>query len=109
MKCKHCGKGHSTATHYKVTSKLTDKGFPTHPKKSYQKSHEAANRAEKKKYPKGYEEMKKIDSRLGKHELVGKNTKSGKIEVSKKVPAKLRSEVAYHEKVESENLRRKKK
>jgi hypothetical protein len=39
---------------------------------------------------------------------LGKNTKSGGIEVSKVVPPKLRKEVAFHEKTENEILRKKK-
>jgi hypothetical protein len=108
MACKHCGKGHKTSEHLKPS--IPDKGFPTSEGKIYQRAHEAANKAEKKKYPKGFQQLKKLDQELGhKHELAGKNTKTGKIEVSKKVPPKLRAEVKYHEKVESKELKKRRK
>ena len=50
-----------------------------------------------------------MDETIPDDELIGKNSKSGKITVSKKVPKKLRAEVAFHEKVESKKLRKKKK
>lgn len=105
-KCKQCGKEHGP-DHPHILSKLTDRGFPTHSKR-YDYAHKEANKAEKKKYPKGYEDLKQLDRGLSdKHELIGKNTKAGKIEVSKKVPKKYRDEVAYHEKVENKILRKK--
>jgi len=51
---------------------------------------------------------KKSPKKAGNHELIGKNTKSGKIEVEKKVPKALREEVAFHEKIENKILWRKK-
>ena len=109
MKCKQCGKNHPIGTPHPLhlVEKLSDKGFPTHAKK-YKEAHEQADKLEKKKFPKGYQEMKKKDLTLNKHELAGKNTKNGKLEVSKKVPPKLRKEVAYHEEVENKILRKKK-
>ena len=106
MACKKCGGKHDTEEHFKVVEKLNDKGFPVHDKR-YKSAHAGANRAEKAKFPKGYEEMKKIDRKEGRHELVGKNSKSGKIEVEKKVPKRLREEVAYHEETENKTLRKK--
>ena len=91
---------------YKVVKELKDKGFPTHAKK-YHSAHEEADKKEKKKFGKNYESMKKIDSKLGKHELAGKNFRSGKIEVSSKVPKKYRKEVAYHEEIENKILKKK--
>lgn len=110
MKCKSCGKDHkSSHIHFKVVSKLSDKGFPTH-SSHYQQAHKKANKAEKEKFGvKQFKKLEKIDKSVRKHELVGKNLKNGKIEISKKVPASLRNEVAYHEKVENKNLRSKKK
>lgn len=87
---------------------IKKKGFPLTDKK-YKTSHEEADIAEKKKYPKGYKELKNIDEKISKNQLIGKNTKTGKIEVSKKVPKKLRNEVAFHEKVENKNINRLKK
>lgn len=108
MKCNKCGKSHeSTHPHFKLVKELNDKGFPTHSPK-YASAHEKANKVEKKAYPKGYKEMQKVDRKLSKHELAGKNERSGKIEVSKKVPKHLREEVALHEKVENKAIRKKK-
>lgn len=106
MKCPTCGKQHGK-DHPHIVSGITDKGFPTH-SKGYASAHEQADKAEKKKYPKGYPKLKKLDQEVGKHELIGKNSKSGKIEVSKKVPKSLRKEVAFHEEVENKILRKNK-
>lgn len=84
---------------YKVVDKIKKKGYPTS-SKHYKSAHEQADVAEKKKYPSGYEKMKSVDEKLKDDELAGKHSKSGKIEVSKKVPPKQRNEVAYHEFVE---------
>ena len=108
MACARCkSNSHNTTDHFRVVEKIRDKGFPTSAK-GYATAHEKADKVEKSTYPKGYQEMKKVDRALPKGQLAGKNTKSGKIEVSKKVPPKLRKEVALHEKVESHNLRKKK-
>jgi hypothetical protein len=106
-KCEHCNSPHHPSS-YHTEKYINDKGFPSHPHDKYEKAHIKADKAEKKKYPKGYEELKKLDNTLSKHELAGKNTKSGKIEVSKKVPSPLREEVRFHEKVENKILRKKK-
>ena len=103
--CPHCGKKNSTEFH--IAKHLTDKGFPTHNKK-YASAHEEASKAEKSKYSRSnYSNLKKMDETFPNHELLGKNTKSGKIEVSTKVPKKLRQEVAFHEKFENKILRKK--
>ena len=91
---------------YKVVKKLKEKGFPTS-SKHYPEAHEEADKKEKKKFGKGYKSMKKVDDKLDKGELAGKNFKSGKLEVSSKVPKKYRKEVAYHEEVENKILRKK--
>lgn len=113
--CKHCGLSHPDSFHtekndtdYTIKKKLNDKGYPTHAK-DYPTAHEEASKAEKKKFPKGYKALKKMDYKLPKHELAGKNLRSGKVEVSKKVPANRRAEVAFHEHVESQKLRENKK
>lgn len=110
MKCKVCGKTHDKADHphYRLVSSLNDSGFPTH-SRDYDSAHRKANKAEKEQFgTRSFKAMEKVDSRLKKHELAGKNLKSGKIEVSEKVPKKLRAEVALHEAVESKALRKKK-
>lgn len=91
---------------YKVVRSLKARGWPT-VNKSYHYAHELADKAEKKKYRKSYERMKQVDAKLKKGELAGKNTRSGKIKVSAKVPAKYRQEVAYHERKEYKILSRK--
>jgi len=105
VKCPRCGGTHTEKTHIK--NKLKDVGFPTHDKK-YKSAHEEATKKEKSNFPrKDYNQLKHLDESMPKGELIGKNTKSGKVEVSKKVPRKLRDEVAYHEKVENKLLRKK--
>lgn len=107
--CAKCQKKHrENHPHFQIKSRLTDKGFPTHSKR-YANAHEQADKAEKKKFgKKDYDEMKKVDAKLAKHELAGKNLKSGKLEVSKKVPIAHRKQVAFHEMVENKKLKRKK-
>ena len=89
---------------YVLKPRIDDNGFPTH-NPHYQFAHQKAEKLEKAKFPKGYEQLKKLDAKLPKHELIGKNLKSGKIEVSKKVPKKLRKEVAFHEWKESQFIK----
>lgn len=76
--------------------------------KDFSKANDYANREEKKKYPKGYKKLEKIDSHLHKGEILGHINKKGKITISKKVPKKQREEVAYHEKMERKKLSEKK-
>lgn len=108
MSCAVChSKAHSTKAHFSLKEKIEDKGFPRNSPK-YEPAHRKADEAERKAFPSGYQKMKKIDENLPKDQLAGKNTKNGKLEVSKKVPEKFRKEVALHEKVESKALRKKK-
>jgi len=110
MKCKICGKVHEKTNHphYVIVRDLHDSGYPTH-SRSYDRAHRKANRVEKEVFGHtNFDAMKKVDAGLKKHELAGKNTKTGKIEVSKKVPKKYRDEVALHKYVESKALRKKK-
>ncbi len=103
--CTKCGKTHDK-NHPHLVDNIRERGYPTNDKR-YSSAHETADKAEKKRYPEGYEKLKKLDIRAGRqHELIGSNSKSGKIEVSKKVPTKLRAEVAFHEKTESDILRK---
>jgi len=88
----------------KLVKKLSDKGYPYH-SKNYREAHSEADKAEKKKFPKGYEKLKKSEKKLGKNELMGTNKKSGKIEVEKKF-SKNKKEIAYHEKMEHKALKR---
>jgi hypothetical protein len=107
-KCIKCGKLHEkTHPHFREVDKLTDKGFPTHAKR-YKTAHRSANKDEKKAFgEKSFKALEKISRKVSSHELIGKNTRSGKVEVSSKVPKKYRNEVAYHEKKENDILRRK--
>lgn len=93
---------------YIVKPRLDDSGFPRS-SKFYLEMHNKTDKLEKKKFPKGYLRMKKVDSKLGKHELSGKNSKTGKIYISKKVPKELRQEVFYHEKSENKLIRAREK
>lgn len=72
-------------------------------------AYRAALRAEKNAFSKkDFEELKKVVRNLPKGELAGKTTKGGKIKVSKKVPRRLREEVAFNEEIYYEHLRKKK-
>lgn len=88
----------------KFVDKLSDHGFPCS-SRHYKTAHEEASKSEKKKFPKGYAELKKDERHLGKHELMGTNKKSGKIEVEKKFK-KYDREISYHESQESKNIKR---
>lgn len=90
---------------YKVVKTIKRKGYPVS-QKVYAEAHSEASDAEKKKFPKGYKELKKVDKSTKMGNLIGKNTKSGKIEVSKVVKPKLRKEVAYHEEYEHKAIKR---
>lgn len=87
-----------------ILSKLSDHGYPIS-SKNYHEAHAEADIAEKKKYPNGYQKLKKMQKHLGKHELMGKNTKKGKIEVEGRF-RNYKDEIAYHERVESKTLKR---
>ncbi len=108
MKC-NCGKSHDKDhPHFKRTKKLTDSGFPTH-SSGYPNAHREANKAEKKKFgKKAFNALEHYVKGAKNHELIGKNTKSGKIEVEKKIPRRFKDEIAFHEKVENKILRKKK-
>ena len=88
---------------YVLRPRLSDKGFPQS-SKFYKEAHQAADKAEKKAFPIDYEKMKKVDAKIPKHELAGKNLPNGKLEVSKKVPKPYRNEVALHEKIENRKI-----
>lgn len=108
-KCSKCGKQHADSKcSYILRDKIKDDGYPTS-SKNYPAAHRRANKEEKSTFgAKQFKQLTKLDRKLPKHQLAGKNTKSGKIEVSKKLPAKYDKEIALHEKVESKALRKKK-
>jgi hypothetical protein len=93
------------AIKYTLKKSIKRSGFPTTNSK-YREAHSEASNSEKSKYPKGYAKLKKMDAQTPSGQLLGKNTKSGKIYVSSKVPKALRQEVAYHEKMESKAIKR---
>lgn len=88
-----------------IKTKLVNRGYPTD-SKNYREAHAEADNAERKRYPKAYKDMKRVDSKLSRNELSGKNTRSGKIEISKKVPKRDRADVALHERTEHKALKR---
>lgn len=88
----------------RMVKKLTDAGYPYHDK-HYREAHAEADVAEKKKFPKGYKILEKKEKKLGKHELMGTNKKSGKTEVEKKYK-KYAKEINYHEVEESRAIKR---
>lgn len=104
--CKFCGMPHPPTVH--TEKYVNDRGFPRSDPK-YATAHEEASKAEKKAFPrKDYNKLKHMDKSVGKHELIGKNSKKGKITISEKIPKKLRPEVIFHEKTENKKLLKKK-
>jgi len=87
-----------------LKKKLSARGYPL-ADKHYPTAHKEANTAEKRRFPKGYEHLKKEVRKLHKGELMGKNTRSGKIEVESRY-RKDAKEIAYHERTEHKNLQR---
>lgn len=90
---------------YKVVKSIKRTGFPES-SKFYNSAHSEASDAEKKKYPKGYAKLKKIDAKTKEGSMIGHNSKSGKVSVAKSVPKSLRPEVAFHERYESKAIKR---
>ena len=87
----------------KIVNKLSDHGYPIS-SRHYKTAHREASEKEKEKYPSGYEKLKNLEHKLGKHEMMATNKRSGKIEIEKKFK-KYKSELAYHEKEEHKKLR----
>lgn len=92
----------------KVVKKLTDKGFPVHTK-GYKSAHRKADAVEKKSDPIAYKKVNKLERKLGKHELMGKNLKSGEIEIEKKFAKnkRIKRNIIKHEISENKTLRKK--
>lgn len=88
----------------KLVKKLKRAGYPTS-SPLYPKAHAEADNAEKKHFPKGYQKLKRAQKSMPNNELMGKNTRSGKIEVEKKY-SKFKKEIAFHEKTEHAALKR---
>jgi hypothetical protein len=81
---------------YKVVKKIVRKGYPVN-SKYYAEAHEEASNTEKKMFPKGYKELKKISKKVPQGQMIGWHDKKGHAEVAKIVPKKLRREVYVHE------------
>ncbi len=83
---------------YKVkpTLKAKPKKFPLS-SKLYEQANAEADVKEKKKYPKGYEELKEMEKTMKRTEIMGHINKAGKVYVSKAVPKNRRKEVAEHD------------
>lgn len=91
---------------YKIEPKLTKPGYP-YMQKDYAKVNSEADTDEKKKSPKGYRQMKKVDASLPKGEFAATISKNGKVKISSKVPKSLRKEAAEHDRDELKRMKRK--
>lgn len=95
-----------------VVKRIKKTGWPVftpsgHISKRYLKAHTAANRATLK--AKGSKVANAVNRiKVPSNELLGSHTKGGNIIVSKRVPKKLRSAIAYHERVEHKLMIKKK-
>jgi hypothetical protein len=100
---------------YKLVNRIKSTGWPVRTKsgkirKGWKRSHMSANAAEKKKFgDKAFAAVQRVAKRLPKDELLGSHTKAGKIKVSKVVPKHLRSQIAFHERVEHRLMTKRKK
>lgn len=83
--------------------KAQKKEFPQDSEK-FNAANRYASKLEKKKYPKGYEKLDKIDKKLPSGEILGHINKIGNITISNKVPKRLRGEVSYHENIERSKI-----
>lgn len=90
----------------KLVKNLTDKHSIVN-SKYYPTANEEANKAEKKKYPKGYEKLKISERKLKPHEVMAKNTPK-KVDINKRFKANTK-ELMYHEQVEKRVYNRLKK
>lgn len=91
-----------------LVNKITKKN--PYANKNILNAHTKANKAEKDKYPQGYQQAKKMDNKLHKHEYAGENfVKNNTIKISKRIPKSMRKEVILHEKVELKQRKRKNK
>jgi len=91
---------------YKVEPKLTKPGYP-YKQRDYAKVNSEIDADEKKRSPKGYAKMKKVDASLPKGEFAATISKGGKVKVSAKVPKALRKEAAEHDRDELKKMKRK--
>lgn len=87
----------------KVVNKIIRNKDP-YKNKITREAHEYADELEKKRFPKGYQEMKRIDSKLKNKHFSGENYGTTK-EVSREIPKKDRKETLFHEGVELKKKR----
>lgn len=93
---------------YKLVKRIKRKCWPTTSKR-WRKSHDEANRQEKKRFgKKAFAKVQAIVRKMPKNELLGTHTKKGNIRISSRVPKAYRGQVAYHERVEHRLMTRKK-
>lgn len=83
---------------FKTVNNIKEKGYPTS-SKYYKEAHEEADVNEKKKAPKEYKQLKKIEKKMKPHTLMGTHSKSGKVTISKVVPKRLRNHVAVNHEI----------
>lgn len=83
----------------RIVKKILARGYPVSSRK-YRESHAEADNAEKRRYPRAYRELGKIEKHLSKNELLGTHDKKGDILISKKVPRRDREDLILHEEVE---------
>ena len=94
---------------YKLVKRIIRKGWPTTSKK-WKKAHRQANKAELKRFGKqAFKAVQRVVTRMPANELLGSHTKKGKVRISKRVPARYREQVAFHERVEHRIMTRRKK
>lgn len=89
----------------KIVKKLYEKGYPTS-SKYYRSAHEEADKAEKKKFSKGYKKIEKTHFKRG--ELAATHDKKGNIKVEKRFE-KFKNELVFHERRELKNDNRMRK
>ena len=87
---------------YRLMKNILDRGYPASSKK-YSRSHRKASEIEKLKFGKGkFKSLSSIISKnIPKGQLAGSHTKRGNIKINSRIPPKFRSEVKFHERIES--------
>lgn len=85
---------------YTLVDKLETKDVKVASNRHYGTAHEEADKLEKKKYGRSYDELKHQILSMPKNQFMGMNTVNGLVMVSSIVPPKYREEVAFHEHAE---------
>jgi len=95
----------------KVVKRLEAKGYPTASPR-YAESHDEADNAEKRHYPRAYKELKKIEKHMGRKELLASHNRHGDVTIEYRVPKRDRKDIILHEDTErkaDKRLKKKKK